>query len=86
MPCVRSESFECASEEELKVYLATKTFALMGLTNFIDMKEVVPVNDTLKSTKNLILLTRVDIEKSQTKIGFLEENRIELQDVGINFM
>ena len=49
VPCTRSESLECASEEDVNDYLFDKSFVLIGRTNFIDMKEVVPVDETLQS-------------------------------------
>ena len=67
VPCARSESLECASETEVKSYLADKTFVLMGLTNYIKMKEVVPLDETLKKTRNFLLFTKVDLEKPYSK-------------------
>ena len=84
--CNRTESLECAPEEEVQAYLADKIFFLFANTNYIDMKEVLKADETLKKLPNYLLETKIDLEKPQSKVYTLEEHRTELQDDSINFM
>ena len=47
MPCRIRESKQCAAEEEVRDFLSKNFLTIIGGTNFIDMKHVVPDNETL---------------------------------------
>ena len=60
VPCVGFKS--CAPENEVRAYLADKRFMLFGLTSFIKMDEVLPIDETLNQTLNQLLLLKLDID------------------------
>ena len=57
-----------------------------GLNNYIDMGQVQAREETLESKPNLLVMTRVHLDKPVGKWLFLDEERAELQDDNINMM
>ena len=63
IPCQTSGSLKCAPDEEIQIFLASHVLIVEALTNFIDMEEVLPAGETLKSINKAIVTAKVDLEK-----------------------
>ena len=73
-----SESSDCATDAEVRTFLKDKTFTLYGTTNFINFEEVLPIEETLQSTLNVLLTIPIDPDTMLMKIFELDEQRVEL--------
>ena len=78
MLCRKSEDPGCATEDEIRAYLSDKLLTLWALSNFINMEEVLPVDDTLQQWPNLLSYEKIDLDKPIAKFLELEEYRTEL--------
>ena len=85
-PCLQSVDPSCASEEELRAWLKGHIFGIYVATNFIEMSEILPIEETLQTAINLILTAKIDLDQSQSKMLLLDEYRAELLDDNINLM
>ena len=70
----------------MRAYLESKHFAAWGLSNYIDLGQVQAREVTLQSNLNVLVFTRVHLDKPVSKYLFLDEERAELQDDNINMM
>ena len=86
VPCHKSNKNDCASITEINQFLKKHDFWFVNVENFIEMGEIEPLEDTVKSIADELLLTKIDIEDPSTYVVRLSEHRNSLQDSTINFM
>ena len=83
IPCTGSD---CASHEEQKTFLANHNFVLTSRANYIDLEEVEPVENTLKSTIKFNLGKSIKLDEQSVIHLTMNEYRTELSDSMFNFM
>lgn len=67
--------------------MKSHVFQMIGTTNFIEMDQVLSIEETLQKQSDLLIWTKIDLEQPQLiKYLELEEFRTELYDDSINFM
>ena len=76
--CNKSLNPGCATELQIRDYLSGKTFILFAPTNYIDMEEVQPADDTLKQGWGQLLMEKFEFGKTRSKLLLLDEYRTEL--------
>ena len=58
----------------------------MDEINFIDLNNVAPLEETIKKSLNMKLLTRIDREKPNSYHMYFSEYRTTLSDNRLNFL
>ena len=53
-PCNLLKESYCAPEEEIRSFLATSTFSVYGLDNFVDLSEVNTVENSLNQVVKFV--------------------------------
>ena len=87
VPCQVEDSTDCASKDDLNAFMKSHVFQMIGTTNFIEMDQVLSIEETLQKQSDLLIWTKIDLEQPQLiKYLELEEFRTELYDDSINFM
>ena len=76
--CKKSLNPGCATELQIRDYLSGTTFMLFAPTNYIDMEEVQPADDTLKHVWRNLLMEKIEFGKTRSKLLLLDEYRAEL--------
>ena len=61
-PCNRELETSCASDEEIRSFLAINAFSAYGLDNFVDLSEVNPVDTSLNQIVKLVFFGNLDLD------------------------
>ena len=79
VPC-QSDAEICATKENYEQFMATHSFFLFNLDNFVDMEDVQPDQDPLQQIINGQIIAKINPEKQAAYHYFMNEHRITLVD------
>ena len=66
-PCWQSEDPNCASEDDVRAYLSDNLLGIYGAKNFINMRDVLPEQESIQQMPSSLIRYKVDLDKPTQK-------------------